>query len=414
MIKAISLDKATYREADDDPRHVARNNYLFQAWDPATNSYEEVVRDYIRSSQTKLVKLWIHWRDFPATRPLDRANLWDTLNTYSNLPAASTRPMFHRLDRQIAQLNADGVGVVLAVYHNYPDYANAGTHARHGPTLYPSGHLAGSDARWKAFPDSVDADSYWGWFIAYLIGRYTRASVNSVGPTAANVKGNPYGAFINGLEFINEPNLNHWPQSEAASQVATMYQTAASLAASWGWAATGQYLLGPAVIDLDTTTTHQTAGETFTSDVLRLLRGFRPQVYCGWSQHNYGDIDQPLNPVPPLNLRSRAERTAVLLASYGWHDVAVWLTEGASQYPSAAAGRGRARYEATQSTRISETFLAAGSTGVCPIFSQHRVLDDAGSPRYWGFRRASLDAAQRYVLGPPAPAWSTWSSLPAS
>jgi hypothetical protein len=303
---------------------------------------------------------------------------------------------------------------VLTAYHNYPDYANARTQARHGPALYAAGYPAGTDARGKAFPDSVEADSYWGWFIAYVIGRYTRAPVNPTGPTAANPAGNPSGAFVNGLEFVNEPNLNHWPQSEAPDKVAAMYRTAASLAAAAGWGQTKQYLLGPAALDLDSTTERQTEWVSFTTAVLERLRGFRPQVYCGWSQHNYGDIREPLPPAPLLGLRSRAEWASVLLGSYGWHDSSVWLTEGAFPYPAGAAGRARGRYEAGQAARLAEAFATARRSGVCPVFTQHRVLDDAGSPSYWGFRRAALDPEHRYVLDAPAAAWSTWSSLPAA
>lgn len=165
----------------------------------------------------------------------------------------------------------------------------------------------------RRLPDDVSTNSPWGWWIGNLFARYKNtngvtngdATHNGPNPTG-NPFGNAVGAFVNAIEFVNEPNYLCWSntaQRNASNQwivdpqsgenlmvcrIAQMFQTAEYY--SYGYA--GPAVIGPA--------THDTAASylqpdvfdylRFTQQVLNALANWRPRVYVGWSFHSYREV----------------------------------------------------------------------------------------------------------------------------
>src|SRR3954468_14965277 len=238
--------------------------------------------DYVTSSHTSWVKLWVPWADLQEGYP--QASLADSWRQLGSAPGGAS--YLHRWDAQIRAANADGIKVILTLYQANPTWATGAT---------GSDPLSTKPAIQK-LPLDLSPDGPWGWFVAPLSARYD-GSYNATGPHAPGIgesaavwRGNPAAAQIDALEVVNEPNLLYWPQEGIAENTATMIRSAEELSYRWG----RQPLLVPATSDHPdpgaATPGVNTDWQTFTSAVLTAFAGWQPRVPVHWSHHNYKDV----------------------------------------------------------------------------------------------------------------------------
>jgi hypothetical protein len=287
--KCISLAGAAWLRSDSDA-----NNYRLYG-----------NREYVRDqSGTKWIKLWLHWAEMQPAAVSSRAASWNDLSQRLQVQLA-------RLDAQISAANADGIQVILGMYHQYPLWAVS-------PDTNGMPEKRTLNDR---FPSDVGPNGPWDWFIGYFMARYKyHAPINPAGPRDGYTLGNPVGAYITAFEICSEPNELNWPTSVADSRVANMIMTAENASWYWGSLAPADYsiwVFGPATGDIASwpTETNKTLNYyTFTGRVLSYLRNWwHPRVYCAWTQHNYNDIasDRGLND-------TKASKTRQLLYDYNW------------------------------------------------------------------------------------------------
>lgn len=248
--------------------------------------------------------------------------------------------------RQIAAANADGIAVILGIYHSYPSFSHEGNNIPPPRTSErDTMKRFGAD---QQVPDNLSTDEPWGWFINYLLSRYKRgAPVNSPGPRAGSQFGNPSGAFVHALEIVNEPNIVMYPQIGMPRKVADMMISSPKLADLAGWPGTSQFLLAPGLSDYNPESSEpdlpttidgvivRTRYNEFADAVLGSLptSGRLAATYVGWSQHNYYDVKYPF--ASTASPSSRAQRIQQLLGTKSYQgglyqgliDL-VWLTEG--------------------------------------------------------------------------------------
>ena len=348
-------------------------------------------RDYVRSCRTAnnvWVKLWISWQELvPETvQPSDYWQFCALMN--SNVKFRDL------LDHAIAAANADRVAVMLCPGHYYPKWA-VGTTASEPGTNKP--------AIWR-LPADVSPGGPWDFFMAYLYNRYWSQNyqgvVNVNGPNSTSPKGNPLGAWISGLEICNEPNYHPWPQAGIHNKVADMLKTAEAMTQWWGPACA---IFGPATADVDDHVVNgvlkTTSWYTFTGNLTRTLREWRPRIYVGWTHHNYRDLEAPQYGNP-----SRLEYVISFLYANNWRgggDRWAWLTEGGFRSPKFGT-------EALQSARISESWHYLKANPDVRLAAQHQIRVDLinGGP----------DAAPGFVdiTKTPSyyrPAWTTFKDM---
>src|SRR3954453_10120069 len=139
--------------------------------------------DYVKSSGTGWVKLWVSWADLQDAPASTLAGSWSQLNT-----APGGSKYLRRLDGQIHAANADGVKVLLTIYQAFPTWATGAT---------GSDPLSSKPAIQK-LPLDLSPDGPWAWFVGYLSNRYDGSSV--------------LAGRVDALEVMNEPNTLYWPQ----------------------------------------------------------------------------------------------------------------------------------------------------------------------------------------------------------
>jgi hypothetical protein len=399
------------------------------------------MREEIRSLRCSWVKFWVSWHDL--TQGLNRAPIsfdeqaqmmdysygWTTSPLYPNgsplypdgvaqedlyqpliryldqsIRLANTTP---RWDYPIDDPNAPKTGVILCVQQDAPTWSWWSG----APATAPTEDYSGKGPR-HHFPNDLAADSPYGWFIQYLVARYS-GGVQSPEPglsaQPANVakRGNPDGAFIHALEPLNEPNYAWWPQTSAVCNAAMAMTTCEYWCRFYSqtYATYPIWTLGPSSSDNDITKhfpdgsgSYHLGCELFTGDVAFQLREWNPQAPVRWAHHNYRDIeeDEPVRDYDSSNLkkvknkldeqRFLANSTAPVNAG---EPRDIWLTEGAyrmggpdpfgyySLAPENDFSPGSLKYEAQEKQRdqIANNYeqMRAHSTAV--LWTQHAVND---------------------------------------
>ena len=363
-------------------------------------------REYIRDqSGTRWVKLWVSWAHLQQElAPASRAESWAQLNQ-----APAGEAALRRLDRQLRAVNEDalrvgGMGVILALYHDYPTWSSG---AREEDPARGPKPINGR------VPSEVSEDSPWGWFVEYLMARYRPGTApNSEGPRAgagpgrAEAVGNPDGAHIQALEICNEPNLLLWPQPAVVPAVAGMIKTATALAGAHG----RPLILAPATSDFPDHP-HDSADATdwltFSRRLLERLDDFRPgTARVGWSHHNYLDVSEEVS-----GSRSRAQRVVKLLYRHNWRgggDRRLWLTEsGFNLYPR----QGELKARLAQARKLERNFTQMSAQPEPFLWTQHTICDVPSNVFKSGLRDDFVPGAGP---GAPRPAWDTWARLPGS
>lgn len=369
----------------------------------------------VLATGTRWIKLWVAWSQLQGlyARPRTMAESWGQLTAgVPGTPGYGLRV----LDEQVAAANHDGVKVLLCLQHDAPEWAGR---LSGDPQLSPPRRHNVT----QRLPRDTGSESPFGWFVAHVCARYRRgAPANMSGPRVPGPgeldlpgldpgSGNPSGAFVDAIEIGNEPNLMSWPLEEAPRRAAEMLVTADE----WSARLEGPAILGPATSDTDGRAGLRINYLDFTRAVLRELAGWRPRGRVAWSHHNYGDMADGV-----------AERLGLVrdaLEAAGWHDNAIWLTEGG--YDTTPHGRAQTvvtdRERRKQARVIAEGYREAvafsaaaereGRIGVLPTFAQH-VIHDQGTPTQT-FKSGLRDDFRFEPPTPGArrPAWFTWRDL---
>jgi hypothetical protein len=369
----------------------------------------------VLATGTRWVKLWVAWSQLQGSyvRPSTMAESWGQLN--AGVPGTEGHGL-RVLDEQVAAANADGVKVLLCLQHDAPEWANR---LPGDPQLLPPPRHNVT----QRLPRETGPDSPFGWFVAHMCARYRRpAPANLSGPRVPGPGelvlpgidagwGNPSGAFADAIEIGNEPNLMGWPLDEAPRIAAEMLMTADE----WSARLRGPAILGPATSDTDGRPGLRINYLDFTRAVLRELTGWRPRGQVAWSHHNYGDMAD--------GNTERLGQVRSALEAAGWHDRAIWLTEGG--YDTTPHGKPQTvvtdperakqarviRDGYRQAAAFSAAAAREGRVGVLPTFAQH-VIHDQDAPTNT-FKSGLRDD---FRFDPPAPgarrpAWFAWRSL---
>jgi hypothetical protein len=374
MRKCISLGGPGPLRKDDDPDD-------YRLWGN---------RELIRESGTSWVKLWVSWQDLQGeleAAPTSLARSWGHLNV-----APNGESWLRRLDRQLRAVNRDGLSAIVTIFQAFPAWSSGAE----GPDP-----VTGTKPAEQRIPIDLSPDGPWGWFVAHLCARYRKgAAPNPKGPP-----GNPDGAFVDAIEICNEPNLLWWPQEGVGQAAAEMIRTATRVSSRWGSAA----ILAPGTSDFPDRNQEKERGlvatdwQIFTRDVLKNLKGFRPEAPVHWSHHNFNDVKRRQRP-------SRAEQVIDLLAEYGWVERVdpLWLTEGGfNLYPDPGSPTRKAR----QARLIERNFRDMLRLDDVFMWTQHTISDKAGNDFRSGLRD---DFVEGQGPGARRPAWRTWRNLPGS
>jgi hypothetical protein len=386
--KCVSLGGESVLESDSDP-----HDYRLYG-----------NREFIIDSNTRWVKLWISWAQMQqhyTAAPTSAMDSWNRLST----DLVSARKLA-RLDEIVKKINSDSamlesqgrgrIACFLTLGGN-PTWAAA-------PATDDETYRYGRnyDTKW---PDNRTTDGPWAWFLSYLMLRY-------IAPPKP--PGNSLGAWINGIEIINEANHLWWPQNLSGCCVVDLMKTAENLAAFWGWGQTGQALFAPGTLDSPdpgyTTASNRRFTDywTFTDGVLAALANWYPRVYVGWSHHNYRDIAQ--------RQIGRVADVDNLLHNRNWRgggDRYVWLTEGGydmastcvspCQPPNYVVNPGE---RDKQRDLIRDNFNWMRVFTDVPMFTQH-AIHDASWQDFKSAIRENFDYGTA-TPGAPRPAWGMW------
>lgn len=350
-------------------------------------------RSYILSGShpTDVVGLWVSWAAIQQGSP-PPTSLWDSFNQLNSWPG------WAGLDAQIHTANADGRQVMLTIGHYFPDFSNGNRWAEY---IAPGSkeHQSGPQNRNYVYPDALDANSPWAWFIWYLLSRYLRgAPINAVGPhqpgsgEPSSVQyGNTTQAYVDYIQPMNEPNLLWRPQvntdgvsrSVLYCNIASAMQTAVSVSAFFvnrsGFPYYGAKMLVPGVADVRNNGNGTSATEwgTFTQNILQNLSNWTPPAYAGWAMHNYQDIK--------LNNTQAADGTRYLLQLYSFSDRTVWLTEGGREFDVTHNGAfgtytvngGQGGLQAiAQDNDLRDNYAAMKAAGYAQMYTQYLIHDN--------------------------------------
>jgi len=321
------------------------------------------------------------WED----RPVSMEDSWNRLS--DGIPPRDARPEYGLkiIDEQIRAANNMGLGVMLCVDWRVPLWAAhpAGDSA-YLPGRTPTSPHDNAPRRTPAstdrkaanerFPMSVTTGSQWGWFIAHLCARYMRNQpVNPSGPRINQPGrnfGNPFGAWIDQLEFCNETNLMPWPANEAICSTVEMFKTAEAYGTYHGVS-----IMGPGTADVvNNTNEYGIKFSEFTQGVVGTLRNWRPRNSVSWSHHIYHDVAG--------DKTSRYEAVRTLLIDNGWYDrtFRIWVTEGGFNVgetgpgippPNEVPQRDLIRRNWDRMQYLSDIYEAYGQPGAVYAYGQH-------------------------------------------
>jgi hypothetical protein len=376
-------------------------------------------RLYFAETRTSWVRLWADW---PTLQP-DPARPPDD-------PDGAGSAVLLALDDQIRAANQDGVKVLLQLYR-FPLWAN-GLEAlgaqrnsdaeisyayadRIAPADWTRYVAAGRDParvnpsrralEFAIPPEGVGPGSAWAGFFEFAYRRW-HLGVAASGPN------------VHGIELVNEPNFQLWPQRTPApggdpfalgeltaqATVAQMMQTAATVAARHG---DDTLLLAPSFADSELAGRTVTQYDEFAPRLLDALAaiGHRPGATSVWAHHNYTDLER-------RSADTKAQRLRALLQGR-W----TGYSEGAA--PTIFMTEGGVRLSKMAAYYPTEDRLAAQARSWQEGWDRHHRDDGPGAgigmlAQYTTYADPRFDSG---LLDPwPAvmrrPAYAVWASLP--
>ena len=375
-------------------------------------------RTYLRNSGVQAVSFWVTWDDSLAGGSTAPANICDAFNRLS------LSPRWAYLDAQIASARADGMKTILTFYHRFPSFTRLSGSALVG--------AKGNQENDALYPGDVSASSQWAWFVQYVASRYAGGvPTNATGPhapvspeTNSAYVGNPWGAVLDWIQVMNEPNYMWWPQcnQKPGSLLAgnDIYCPVTTMATSAGAAvgavkgvfpsATLPRLMLPGTADnvgnndgVSSPNVYGTDRTAFSKDVLSGLQShvWPAGVGVDWSHHNYEDVKLPLS--APGTSRVDAIRTA--MATYAWQSNGIYLTEGGYKFVLDGAAP---PYTVQPQTPTQETKQNTNASANYALMKSHE--SDASYPlKMWTnytINSSTSDSFDASLLGPADAAYS--------
>lgn len=407
-------------------------------------SYPNVTDFY--NSQTKWVRLWASWPLLqPTPSDILTASPAQDNRSYAALdpPLTGYTPWLYpygvgyyggtvadyvtALDHEIRVGKFFGRKVLLT-FTGFPTWAN-GTNSLRPPsaTWRPDVDPGPSKRR---VPSSVGTDSPWASALRWILRTWSVTRL------------------LDGLEIMNEPNLQWLPQQDgqgnstvAACYAAQMMQTALNVAAIEG---TNCPYLAPAASDH-----HQGSGpyatnwSTFVGSwnggtgLLGQLRNinFTPFALFAWSQHNYNDVAYDIGAQSQSGLpnftgdgRTFARRARqALIDSGSWNgwpsgdsgNPGIWLTEGGVDISPVAVARLQSAvpgvWPSGVDARAKQASLVTRNWNRMAQVSGWGTLDGSGVQMVTNYllgSTASFDSGLRnpptgYLPSPPPPGYGT-------
>jgi hypothetical protein len=414
------------------------------------------------------VKIWVSWFEL-AQRFLEekghiprnfeeQAQYMESSRGYRYRDSLS-RPLIEYLDESIELANREGFKVILTVEQEAPTWTWTN---QAFPDIYaPATREPGTEKEcFRHFPNDLGTNSPYGWFIRYLLARYTGEDTGGPGCGCVPARGNPSRAIIDFIEPINEPNYEWWPQglgpdgprwAVCAAQIAmTTCEFWASyyVFGEFGGQPPAGYrpvTLGPATADkrdpmyCDVTqgksacSFSQPAGqysvfnmgyEQFTDELLSSFQNWEPLTEVRWSHHNYKDIDNQ-EVLGVGRVQALLFIRNFLPARYP-PPRDVWVTEAASRVdgyfqsrPGEDAAARAARQEEeqdTQSRQVNGNFERMRNDLPDPVtlWTQHLVMDTGCETTSYGIREPWRRNADGSLKGPGAKrdVWHTLKAAP--
>ena len=376
-------------------------------------------RTYLAELGASWVRLWADW---PSLQP-DPARPPDD-------PDGAGAPFLAALDDQIRAANEDGIKVLLQLYR-FPLWANGlealgaarNTDAeisyrfadRIGASTWASYLVAGRDParvnpsrRALEFglpPEGVGPGSAWAAFFTFAYDRWHLGRRGS-------------GPYVHGVELVNEPNFQWWPQRAPATgdnpfalgpltvqgPLAQMMHTAAGIAAAHGG---DTLLLAPSFADSELGGRTVTQYDELAPELLDALTAIGHVAGPNevWAHHNYTDLERRSTETKLQRMRAQLAGRWTGLAEGG--GPAVWVTEGgvrlgrmASYYPAEDARAAQAlSWQLGWDRHVRDDGAGAG-VGMLAQYTTY------AEPR---FDCGMLDAWPAVVR---RPAYAYWTTLP--
>jgi hypothetical protein len=329
---------------------------------------------YFTDTGTRWIRMWADW---PSLQPSPHHAPDDPLS-----PGAWR---LRALDEQISLANTLGLRVLLMAYR-FPRWANGTEDLERAPGE------RGKAPEYRLPDDAYGPGSAWAGFFGFLHDRYHA--------------GRETGPRVNGFELVNEPNLQLWPQTGVAREVARLLMTAQGISAR---SAHSTMLYAPSISDDDAPTSERsTRWSEFVPALLDELAaiGYLPHSGQAWSHHNYTDVERR-----QTETRSQAIR-ALLKGRWGGHvegeAPTVHITEGGarlSRMPHLYPGEGprQAQAKCLRDAWALHDRADGPGAGVA-MFAQYLLYADPN------FDCGLLDP---YPSTVKRPAYAAWRAFPA-
>jgi hypothetical protein len=327
---------------------------------------------YFAETGTRWIRMWADW---PSLQPDGELAPDDPLS-----PGAAA---LRALDAQVALANELGLRVLLMPYR-FPRWANGAAEDERD--------AHGKAPEYKLPEDPYGPGSAWAGFFTFLHDRYHA--------------GRETGPRVAGLELVNEPNLQLWPQPGVPRAVAELLKTAQGISAR---RAHSTMLYAPSISDDDAPTSGRyTRWSEFVPALLDELEaiGYLAHSAQAWSHHNYTDVERRRT-----ETRSQAIR-GLLKGRWSGH------VEGAA--PTVHITEGGARLSRMDDLYPDEAPREAQAKCLRDAWALHAPADGAGAgvamfAQYLLYADPNFDCG---LLDPfpstvKRPAYEAWRAFPA-
>ena len=328
---------------------------------------------YFADTDTRWIRMWADW---PSLQPHPDRAPDDALSP--------GRAKLRALDEQIALANALGIRVLLMPYRFPP-----------GPTgPRTRGPARGAGRR----PSTVSPPT--------PTGRTAHGRASSRSCYGRYHAGRESGPHVDGFELVNEPNLQLWPQSGIAREVARLIKTAQAISAR---RAHSTMLYAPSISDDDAPTSERyTRWDEFVPALLDELAAIGYLIHSGqaWSHHNYTDVER----------RRTATNTQAIRALLAGR----WAGYAEGRTPTVFVTEGGARLSRMPALYPAEDPRQAQAKCLRDAWARHQRDSGAGAgvamfAQYLLYADPNFDCGllDPYPSTVKRPAYAAWKAFPA-